>query len=183
MPRAFDAAAFERSLIEFTAVVRADVFDREKRSVALAKQHRLAVEYNALRRAVRDVRKTCNGFRCSSHVGGFAKRLTALCELRLLSRLGGRVGTKPPAMAGNVDVENLPAGARIELFVSPYCPYCAAAIAHYDAVGMPYESHDAQNDLAVRERMLAYTSADATVPTIVVDGKYVSSGWGRPPRG
>ena len=56
-------------------------------------------------------------------------------------------------------------------------------MAHYDAVGMPYAHYDAQNDLAARERMFAYTNGDPTVPAIVVDGEYVQSGWGSPPRG
>jgi len=30
---------------------------------------------------------------------------------------------------------------------------------------------------------LAYSAGDPTVPVIVVDGAYVQSGWGSPPRG
>jgi hypothetical protein len=56
-------------------------------------------------------------------------------------------------------------------------------MAHYDAAGTRYERHDAQNDLGARERMFAYTKGDPTVPAIVVDGEYVQSGWGSPPRG
>lgn len=56
-------------------------------------------------------------------------------------------------------------------------------MAHYDAAGTPYERHDAQNDLGARGRMFAYTKGDPTVPAIVVDGEYVQSGWGSPPRG
>ncbi len=56
-------------------------------------------------------------------------------------------------------------------------------MAHYDAAGTPYASYDAQNDRRVRERMFAYSNGDPTVPVIVVDGRYVQSGWGSPPRG
>lgn len=31
--------------------------------------------------------------------------------------------------------------------------------------------------------MFAYTGGDPTVPAIVVNGEYVQSGWGSPPRG
>jgi hypothetical protein len=31
--------------------------------------------------------------------------------------------------------------------------------------------------------MLAMAAGDPTVPAIVVDGTYVQSGWGKPPRG
>jgi len=54
---------------------------------------------------------------------------------------------------------------------------------YYDAAGTPYAQHDAQNDLRVRERMFGYSDGDPTVPCIVVDGRYVQSGWGSPPRG
>jgi glutaredoxin len=56
-------------------------------------------------------------------------------------------------------------------------------MAHYDSLGMPYARYDAQNDRAARKRMLAYSQGDPTVPTIVIDGAYVQSGWGSPPRG
>ncbi|MBV8148812.1 MAG: glutaredoxin [Candidatus Eremiobacteraeota bacterium] len=86
-------------------------------------------------------------------------------------------------MARKVDVERVPAGATVELYISPSCPYCAAAMEHYDQVGTPYIVHDAQNDRAQRKNMFAYTAGDPTVPAIVIDGEYVQSGWGSPPRG
>jgi len=49
--------------------------------------------------------------------------------------------------------------------------------------GFDYVIHDAQNDAAAREQMFAYTNGDPTVPAIVIDGVYVQSGWGTPPRG
>lgn len=54
---------------------------------------------------------------------------------------------------------------------------------YYDQAGTPYTAHDAQNDAQARKRMFAYTDADPTVPAIVIDGSYVQSGWGSPPRG
>lgn len=56
-------------------------------------------------------------------------------------------------------------------------------MAYYDAQGTKYACHDAQNDRSARERMFAYSGGDPTVPAIVVDGTYVQSGWGSPPRG
>jgi hypothetical protein len=56
-------------------------------------------------------------------------------------------------------------------------------MAHYDSLRTPYTRYDAQNDRAVRKRMLAYSKGDPTVPAIVIDGAYVQSGWGSPPRG
>jgi glutaredoxin 3 len=86
-------------------------------------------------------------------------------------------------MAHDIDVERLPRDAKLELYISPTCPYCVRAMAFYDAAGVRYVAHDAQNDLAKRKRMFEYTGGDPTVPAIVVDGAYVRSGWGTPPRG
>ncbi|GAC1392584.1 MAG: hypothetical protein NVSMB31_10840 [Vulcanimicrobiaceae bacterium] len=82
-----------------------------------------------------------------------------------------------------IDVERLEPGQKLELYISPTCPYCVLAIEHYDAIGFPYTLHDAQNDLTLRKAMLSYTGNDPTVPAIVVDGTYIQSGWGKPPRG
>lgn len=54
---------------------------------------------------------------------------------------------------------------------------------YYDSQGTPYKEYDAQNDRAARERMFAYSAGDPTVPAIIVNGEYVQSGWGTPPRG
>lgn len=83
----------------------------------------------------------------------------------------------------NIDVERIPSGSHVDLYISPSCPYCSAAIAHYRAAGTDYAVHDAQNDAAARRAMFGYTKGDPTVPAIVVDGVYVRSGWGSPPRG
>ena len=50
-------------------------------------------------------------------------------------------------MARGFDVEHIPPGAKLELYISPDCPYCRRAMAYYDAAGTPYAQHDAQNDL------------------------------------
>jgi glutaredoxin 3 len=86
-------------------------------------------------------------------------------------------------MAKEIDVERLPHGAKLELYISPSCPYCVRAMEFYDGAGVAYVAHDAQNDMAKRKRMFAYTGGNPTVPAIVVDGAYVRSGWGTPPRG
>jgi len=82
-----------------------------------------------------------------------------------------------------IDVEHPPVGAKLELYISPTCPYCRDALAYYGRIGTPYITYDAQNDRRAREAMFAYTNGDPTVPAIVIDGAYVQSGWGHPPRG
>lgn len=82
-----------------------------------------------------------------------------------------------------MDVTRVDAHQKLELYISPSCPYCRAAMGHYDAQGTTYAVHDAQNDEAARTRMFAYTAGDPTVPAIIIDGTYVQSGWGQPPQG
>ena len=82
-----------------------------------------------------------------------------------------------------MDLERLEPGHRLDLYVSPTCPYCVQARAHFDQAGIAYTAYDAQNEPAHRATMFAYTGGDPTVPAIVVDGVYVQSGWGSPPRG
>jgi glutaredoxin len=86
-------------------------------------------------------------------------------------------------MSAQFDVEHVPAGAKLELFISPDCPYCRRAMGYYDSIGTPYTIHDAQNDPVERRRMFEYTGGDPTVPAIVINRHYVQSGWGSPPRG
>jgi len=86
-------------------------------------------------------------------------------------------------MNSHFDIEHIEPGHTLELYISPSCPYCKEAIAHYDRAGYPYVLHDAQNDLTLRKTMFAYTKDDPTVPAIVIDGTYVQSGWGKPLRG
>ena len=82
-----------------------------------------------------------------------------------------------------IDVEALGPGHKIELYVKPGCPYCAQAEAFYRAKGWAFESYDAQADATTKRRMLALANGDPTTPAIVIDGTYVQSGWGKPPRG
>ncbi len=74
-------------------------------------------------------------------------------------------------------------GAKLELYTSPTCPYCREAREYYTMRGVPFVEHDAQNDAKAREVMFAYAGGNPTVPAIVIDGTYVRSGWGDPPRG
>ena len=81
------------------------------------------------------------------------------------------------------EIEKLDPGRKLEMYISPTCPYCVTARAHFDRRGIAYTVYDAQSDADARKRMFAYTKNDPTVPAIVVDGAYVQSGWGSPPRG
>ncbi len=69
------------------------------------------------------------------------------------------------------------------MYVKPGCPYCQKARDHYNENGIDFIEYDAQNDKGRQKEMLAFTGGDLVVPAIVLDGVYVGSGWGDPPRG
>lgn len=69
------------------------------------------------------------------------------------------------------------------MYIKPGCPYCQKAREFYKEQGIEWTEHDAQNDRARRAEMLRYSDGDPTVPCIVENGEYISSGWGTPPRG
>lgn len=71
----------------------------------------------------------------------------------------------------------------VVLYTKPGCPYCQKARDHYINEGVAFTEYDAQNDMVRQREMLEYSGGDLVVPCIVVNGEYVQSGWGDPPRG
>ena len=69
------------------------------------------------------------------------------------------------------------------IYTKPGCPYCEAARDHYKTQGVPFDDRDAQNNKEYQREMLGFSGGDLTVPCIVENGEYISSGWGDPPRG
>lgn len=69
------------------------------------------------------------------------------------------------------------------MYTKPGCPYCQQARDYYNSKGTSFRDYDAQNDRARRAEMFAYSNGDPTVPCIVLDDKYLQSGWGDPLRG
>ncbi len=69
------------------------------------------------------------------------------------------------------------------MYTKPGCPYCQKARDHYNGEGIAFTEYDAQNDKRRQKEMLEYSGGDLVVPCIVINGEYVQSGWGDPPRG
>ena len=69
------------------------------------------------------------------------------------------------------------------MYIKPGCPYCQQARDYYNAKGIAFTEYDAQNDLARRKEMFAFSGGDPTVPCVIENGVYITSGWGTPPRG
>lgn len=63
------------------------------------------------------------------------------------------------------------------LYTKPGCPYCQKAREYYTGRGIAFEDRNAQDNLAYRKEMFAYTQGDPTVPTIIEDGKLKEIGW------
>ena len=63
------------------------------------------------------------------------------------------------------------------LYTKPGCPYCAKAREHYTQEGIAFEDRNAQDNLAYRKEMFAFTGGDPTVPTIVENGELKQIGW------
>ena len=69
------------------------------------------------------------------------------------------------------------------IYTKPGCPYCQQARDYYNENNITFTEFDAQNDLARRKEMFAFSGDDPTVPCIIENGEYTNSGWGNPPRG
>ena len=71
----------------------------------------------------------------------------------------------------------------ITMYVKPDCPYCQRARDYYNENNIEFTEYDAQNDKQRQNEMLELSGGNIVVPCIVMDGEYVQSGWGDPPRG
>jgi glutaredoxin 3 len=63
-------------------------------------------------------------------------------------------------------------GARIEMYTTSWCPYCARARALLQAKGAAFEEISIEADPAQREVMIR-RSGRSTVPQIFIDGAHI----------
>lgn len=61
---------------------------------------------------------------------------------------------------------------KVEIYTTPWCPYCHAAKALLDGKGVPYEEVDAQ-DPEIRTRMVQRAHGRRTVPQIFIGETHV----------
>lgn len=62
--------------------------------------------------------------------------------------------------------------ARIEIYTTPFCGYCARAKALLDSKGVNYEERDVMMDDKARTEMRA-RARRTSVPQIFIDGKHI----------
>lgn len=63
--------------------------------------------------------------------------------------------------------------ATVEIYTTPFCPYCARAKALLDRKGVSYTEHDAPHGSQARKDAIARSGGRSTVPQIFVNGQSV----------
>ncbi len=63
--------------------------------------------------------------------------------------------------------------ARIEIYTTPFCPYCLRAKALLQQKSVDFEEHDVSSEPGARRKMQERAGGRRTVPQIFVDGRHV----------
>jgi glutaredoxin 3 len=63
--------------------------------------------------------------------------------------------------------------AEVELYTTPFCPYCTRARALLDRKGVPYIDVDIIEEPARRAEMVRRAGGRTSVPQIFIDGEHV----------
>ncbi|MFN3722395.1 MAG: glutaredoxin 3 [Paracoccaceae bacterium] len=61
----------------------------------------------------------------------------------------------------------------VEIYTTPYCPYCIAAKRLLDRKGVSFAETDVSRDPALRQTMTQRAGGSRTVPQIFIDGQHV----------
>jgi glutaredoxin 3 len=61
---------------------------------------------------------------------------------------------------------------KVELYTTPYCPYCRRALKLLDDKGVTYTNHDVSNNRPLFESIMSQTGWD-TVPQIFIDDQFI----------
>lgn len=62
---------------------------------------------------------------------------------------------------------------RIEIYTTPWCPYCLAAKRLLDRKGAAFEETDVSRDPAMRAEMMKRAGGRHTVPQIFIGGQHI----------
>ena len=63
--------------------------------------------------------------------------------------------------------------AKVEIFTTPFCPYCARAKTLLTRKGAAFEEFDAPHGSPAREDAVRRSGGRTTVPQIFIDGTHV----------
>ena len=62
---------------------------------------------------------------------------------------------------------------KVEIYTTPWCPYCLAAKRLLQKKGVPYEETDVSADAGLRQAMMQRAGGRHTVPQIFIGGVHV----------
>ncbi len=63
--------------------------------------------------------------------------------------------------------------AKVEIYASPFCGYCARAKSLLSRKGVDYIEYDVTADSSLRDQMVERAPGATTVPQIFIDGRHV----------
>ncbi len=63
--------------------------------------------------------------------------------------------------------------AKIEIYTSPFCPYCSRAKSLLERKGVQFEEHDVLMSASTRREMRERAGGANSVPQVFVDGKHI----------
>lgn len=63
--------------------------------------------------------------------------------------------------------------AKVEIYTSMFCGYCARAKALLSRKGVDYVDHDVDADSSLRETMMRRAGGRTSVPQVFIDGRHV----------
>ena len=63
--------------------------------------------------------------------------------------------------------------AKVEIYSSPWCGYCARAKGLLSRKGVDFVDYDVTADTAKRDEMVERAPGSTTVPQIFIDGKHI----------
>lgn len=62
---------------------------------------------------------------------------------------------------------------KIEIYTTPFCPYCARAKNLLSGKGVDFVEHDVMMNGSLRKKMAEMAGGARSVPQIFVDGKHI----------
>jgi glutaredoxin 3 len=63
--------------------------------------------------------------------------------------------------------------AKVEVYTTPYCPYCVRAKSLLNSKGVAFEEIDVSGNAALREKMIKMSGGRRTVPEIFINGRII----------
>lgn len=63
--------------------------------------------------------------------------------------------------------------AKVEIYTTPFCPYCSRAKSLLKSKGVDFIEHDVMMNASLRKKMASMAGGASSVPQIFVDGEHI----------